>query len=234
MTLQHRLYIFTHRDPTIKKQPLPFSHITPPRKLVQVPTMFSYLLLLAFTIVVVLPAYTFSHLFHSGKTPKGIHWAPSGKDGLFAALDSSIKTFLNVRKMLERGAKLPSAGSHGFKFSTLLDGAIVALPMRNFEWLANLPETTASFYRAHSGQFQLGYTLPAATITDPEFTRILVKVLTRRSKGTVADLQDEIQWACRNVTYGGREWQPLCLYPEVLRILTVTTNRMLVGRPLCK
>jgi hypothetical protein len=220
--------------PQPQKINLPFSPVTPPRKPVQVSTMSAYLLLLAFTILVVLPAYTFSHLFHSGRTPKEIRWAPSGKDGLFAALDSSLKTALDVRKMLKHGEKLHSAGSHGFKFSTLLDGAIVALPMRNFKWLANLPETTASFYKAHSEQLQMAYTIPAATNTDPEFARILGKVLTRRSKGTVADLQDEMQWACRDVTYGGREWQPLCLYPEVVRILSITTNRMLVGLPLCK
>jgi hypothetical protein len=173
-------------------------------------------------------------LFHSGRTPKEIRWAPSGKNGLFAALDSSIKTALDLRGMLQHAEKLPAASSYGFKFSTLLDGAMVALPMRNFKWLANLPETTASFYKAHTEQFQMNYTIPAATITDPGFTKILVKILTRRSKGTVADLQDEIKWVCQDVPYGGHEWQPLCLYPEVVRILAATTNRMLVGLPLCK
>lgn len=196
--------------------------------------MSAHLILLGFTILVVLPVYTFSHLFHSGRTPKEVRWAPSGKNGLFAALDSSIKTALNVRGMLQHGEKLPAASSHGFKFSTLLDGAIVALPMRNFKWLANLPETTASFYKAHTEQFQMNYTIPAATITDPGFTKILVKILTRKSKGTVADLQDEIKWACQDVSYGGHGWQPLCLYPEVVRIIAATTNRMLVGLPLCK
>lgn len=106
--------------------------------------------------------------------------------------------------------------------------------MRNFKWLANLPETTASFYKAHSEQFQMDYTIPAATVTDPAFTKILVKALTRRSKGAVAGLQDEMQWACQDVSYGGREWQDMCLYPELTRILAATTNRVLVGLPLCK
>jgi hypothetical protein len=196
--------------------------------------MSALALLLAFTVVVALPAYTFYHLFHSGRTPAGVHWAPSGKNGLFAALDSSIKTILNVRETLKHGGKLPSANSHGFKFSTLLDGVIVALPMQNFKWLANLPETTASFYKAHEEQFQMSHTIPAVTTTDPELTKVLVKVLTRRSKGTVADLQDEMHWACQDVPYGRRDWQPLCLYPEVVRILAATSNRMLVGLPLCK
>ena len=220
-------------DPPTQERASPF-HLSLSRKPIQVSTMSAHLLLLALTIVVLLPAYTFSHLFHAGRTPKGLHWAPSGKDGLFAALDSSLKTALNVRNTFKRGEKLLSANSHGFKFSTLLDGATVALPMRNFKWLANLPETTASFYRAHEEQFKMSYTIPAATTTDRELTMILVKVLTRRSKGTVADLQDEMQWACQDVPYGGHEWQPLCLHPEIVRILAVTTNRMLVGLPLCK
>jgi hypothetical protein len=196
--------------------------------------MSTRLILLALSIVVVLPAYTLYHLFHHGQKPRGLSWAPSGKNGLLAALESTVVTALDVRKTLERSQDLPTARSHGFKFSTILDGAIVALPMRNFKWLANLPETTASFYKAHEEQFKMSYTIPAATTTDPELTKILVKVLTRRSKGTVADLQEEIQWACQDVPYGGREWKPLCLYPEVVRILAATSNRMLVGLPLCK
>jgi len=192
------------------------------------------LLLLALTLAVALPAYSFWHLFHSGRTPKGLYWAPSGENGLFAALDSSVKTVMDIRKMLKHGEKISSASSHGFKFSTLMDGAIVALPTRNFKWLANLPETTASFYKAFEERLMISYTNPAATITDRELSKMMVKVLTRRSKGTVADLQDEVQWACQEVTYGGPEWQTLCLYPEVLRILGPTSNRMLLGLPLCE
>lgn len=196
--------------------------------------MSALFLSLAFTILVVLPAYTFFHLFHSGRTPKGVHWAPSGKDGLFAALDSSVKTAIDICKMLKHGERIPSASSHGFKFSTLMDGAIVALPVRNLKWLSNLPETTASFYKAFEERLMISYTNPAATITDRKLSKMMVKVLTRRSKGTVADLQDEVQWACQEVTYGGPEWQTLCLYPEVLRILGPTSNRMLLGLPLCE
>lgn len=196
--------------------------------------MSARLLLLAFAILLALPAYTFYHLFHSGQKPEGLYWAPSGKNGIFAALDSSVRTALDLRKTLRHGERLPSARSHGFKFSTFLDGAIVALPARNFKWLANLPETTASFFKAHEEQFKMSYTIPGATITEPELTRTLVKLLTRRSKGAVGDVQDEIQSACQDVPYGGREWQPLGLFPEVSRILSTTTNRMLMGLPLCK
>jgi hypothetical protein len=196
--------------------------------------MTPHSLLLAFAIVVALPAYTFYHLFHSGKKPKGVYWAPSGKNGLFAALESSMNTAVDIRKTLKLNDKLPSARSYGFKFSTILDGAIVALPMRNFKWLASLPETTASFYKAHEEQLQLSYTVPAATLSDPGFIKILVKVLTRRSKSAVPGLRDEVEAAYQDVPYGGSEWQSLCLYREILRILNVTTNRMLVGLPLCK
>jgi hypothetical protein len=191
-------------------------------------------LLLAFVILVALPAYTFYHLFHSGRKPQGVYWTPSGKNGLFAALDSSVKAALDIRNTLKQSDSVPSARLHGFKFSTLLDGAIIALPIRHFKWLASLPETTASFYKAHEEQLQLSYTVPTATMSDPDIIKVLVKVLTRKSKSVVPDLRDEVEAAFQDVSYGGSEWQSLCLYPEILRILTATTNRMLVGLPLCK
>jgi hypothetical protein len=209
-------------------------HSAPKYSTIETSTMSARLILLALSIVVILPAYTLYHMFHSGKKPKGVYWIPSGKNGLFAALESSVNTAVDIRKTLEQSDKLPSARLYGFKFSTVLDGAIVALPMRNFKWLASLPETTASFYKAHEEQLQLSYTVPAATLSDPGFIKILVKVLTRRSKSAVPDLRDEVEAAYQDVSYGGSEWQSLCLYREILRILTVTTNRMLVGLPICE
>lgn len=188
---------------------------------------------LTLAIACILPAYTFYQLFYSGQRPKGVPWGPSGKNGFFPALKSSIKTALDIRKTFTLSNVLPFAQSHGFMFSTVLDGAVVALPMRNLRWLANLPEKTASFYQAQEERIQMSYTIPADTLTDPDLTRLLVKVLTRRTKSVVSDMHDEIQSVCRDSSYAGSEWQSLCLYGELVRILSATSNRMLIGLPLC-
>lgn len=189
---------------------------------------------LASAIVLCTLGYILSNLFFSGSKPTGTPWGPCGKTGVRAALQSAIQTVLDVRKTLVLSGRLPAAESHGFIFSTMLDGAITALPMRNLKWLASLPEDVASFYDAQEDRIELRYTIPAATLSDPAVTKRLVKILTRRTKSMVPDLYNEIQHLCQQGVYTKSQWQPLCLYPEMVRILAATSNRMLVGKPLCK
>lgn len=179
-------------------------------------------------------AYISYLLFFSGNLPKGVPWGPSGNNGILSALESAIHTALDVRAIFERSSVLPAAKSHGFAISTLLDGAFIALPLRNVKWLSTLPESIASLHSAQQDRLALSFTVPAATLTDPAATKLLVKIMTRRSKSTVPDLWDEVRHACQGNVFKGSDWQSLCLYPELLRISAATTNRMAVGLPLCK
>lgn len=187
-------------------------------------------ILLAFSTLL----YTVSQIFFTGKKPASIPWGPSGGHGVVAALDSAIKSAINIQQTLTLSQVLLIARSSGIMISTVLDGAMVVLPMRNLKWLSSLPEKTLSFHAAHEERLQLSYTIPAATLTDPDLVKLLVKILTRRTKGVVPEIHDEIGAICEDAAYGSLEWKPLCLSTEVLRLLTATSNRMLVGLPLCK
>lgn len=196
--------------------------------------LFFQTLPIALAIGLAMIAYISHLLFFSGKLPEGVPWGPSGNNGILSALDSAVSTAMDVRAIFERSSVLPAAKSHGFAISTLLDGTFIALPLRNIKWLSTLPEGIASFYNAQQDRLALSFTVPAATLTDPAATKLLVKIMTRRSKSTVPDLCDEVRHACQENSCKGSDWQSLCLYPELLRISAATTNRMAVGLPLCK
>lgn len=185
-------------------------------------------------LIVTFLAHSVVQVFFRGQKPNATPWSPSGHHGMFAALQSALISTLDVRRILTLGGLLPGAQKTGFMISTALDGASVVLPMRNLKWLVAQSEETASFHAIHHERLQLRYTLPVAAFANLSVSRLAARVLTRRSKSTIPDIHEEIETMCTNAPYGHDvQWQPVTLYPEMQRILAATTNRLLVGLPLC-
>lgn len=136
--------------------------------------------------------------------------------------------------------------------SNLLDGALVVLPNRALKWCTNQP-ACLSFLVAHreynhqslhdrevmltdvttEQRFLLNYTLPDVRTSDPDIEKLLVKVLTRRSKGIVPELHAEMK-LLEGSPPKTTSWGKFNLQEEILKSLLVSTSRMLVGTPLCK
>lgn len=190
----------------------------------------TYLLLGA--IIFAVP-FAIQQFFFCGKKPTSIPWGPSGRHGLIAALESAFRTFIDIQTTLLASCALPVAQSSGIMLSSIIDGALLVLPFRHLEWLSSLPEDTLSSIDSHEERLQSTYTMPAATLTDPDIAKLAIRVLMRHTKGTIPEVHDELIYACDRKVYGGYANESLCLSHELLRLLTSTTNRMLVGLPLC-
>lgn len=169
-------------------------------------------------------AHTLTQVFFEGNKPRRLPWAPSGTTGMLAALQSALASTLSIQRALTVGRLLPAAHNTGFKISTILDGTVVVLPPEQSQWLARLPETTASFNAKHYERLQLQYTLPAMTLTNPALARLITQLMTRRSKSAVPDVHDEIEAVCADAAYGGADWQSVCVFDEMQRILSAMTN----------
>lgn len=186
-------------------------------------------------VLVSVPLYVLCQLFFAGTKPASTPWGPSGRVGVLAAMSSAYKNTIDVNKTLALCSQMATGQTSGVAISTMIDGVIVLLPLRHLRWLSSLPEDMLSMLAFHQERLQLSYTIPAATLGDPILTKLLVKLLTRRTKGTISEAHEEIMAICSKAPFVATgEWHSVCLSTVVLRMVTATTNKMLVGLPLCK
>lgn len=169
----------------------------------------------------------------SAPHPKNATWSPSHARGPLAALHSALHSTLNIKQTLLLGSQNASVQKPAFLISTVLDGAPLVLPLSDVSWLAALPNTVASMHALQYERLKLGDTLPSTVAMDPRVVRRVVKLLGQRSREMVAVVHREVREVCPKSLYGRGEWRCVGVHEEVMRILAATTNRFLVGEPLC-
>ena len=69
------------------------------------------------------------------------------------------------------------------------------LPRQALKWVSRQADDTLGFLPAQADRFQLPYTLPDNGIAEPQVEKVLVKVLSRRTKAILPELHGEIDEA---------------------------------------
>ncbi|KAL9615710.1 MAG: hypothetical protein Q9160_009319 [Pyrenula sp. 1 TL-2023] len=172
-------------------------------------------------------------MFLGGEKPP-VPWGPSGKQGALAGFKSAISCLRDLSKALSRSQVLLKSPGRGFMISTVLDGASVALPNELLQWYTRQPSNKLSLTKAHGDRLHLDYVLPGAVLSDPDMEKQVIKVLTRHTKGFLPQAHQELEVVSQNAPYDSVEWNSLCVFPEMVRLLTSAASRMLVGVPLCR
>jgi hypothetical protein len=117
-----------------------------------------------------------------------------------------------------------------------MDGDVILLPASSIEWIINQPDSSLNVHASHMESLQSDFTFADPVIVRQPHHGYIVKTdLTRQLGSLTMDIMDELA-SCFDETWGfdTRAWKEIGVFENMMRVIARTSNRVMVGLPLCK
>ena len=174
--------------------------------------------------------YLIVSFFRSPRFPKGVEWVGKGQ-GFFAGLKST-------RDWIQAGYDTYS--KHGKVF--IVPGVLgsppeVVMPPSQMQWMVDQPDnvlsTSAAHYEILSGDYNF---ISKSILQDPYHEHVVHRSIARHLNDLIPELDDEVRQAVDDIlgTDVDGEWKEVNIMEMLMRFIPRVTNRMLVGKPLCR
>ncbi|KAI1341954.1 cytochrome P450 [Xylariaceae sp. FL0016] len=153
-------------------------------------------------------------------------WFPLLRARWRNAKDMKTATEVAYKQHYDGACLLPIAGAHDY----------VLLPITELQWLIDQPDSDLSMHEQTADALQLDHTIMDPQLAhNPIHVSLISGLLTRETGNLVPDLLDEIAHGVDNLwglEKGG--FKEICAYDVMRRVIGQATNRVFVGRPLCR
>lgn len=113
---------------------------------------------------------------------------------------------------------------------------MILLPASATEWIINQPDSTLNVKASHIDGLQSDYTFADPIIVRRPYHEHVVKTdLTRQLSSLTTDIMDELSSGF-DETWGfdTENWKEIGVFENMMRIIARTSNRVIVGLPLCE
>ncbi|CAO2647453.1 Nn.00g083750.m01.CDS01 [Neocucurbitaria sp. VM-36] len=184
------------------------------------------------TYWIVATAYNF---LHAPRPPKTIPWMGYGK-GWFAGLRNFIALTKSKEWLLAGYDKYSKNNKIFLLPATLGMQAEIVMPKTQLSWMFDQPDYILSTSEAHYDFLQGDYAFVKPIILkDPYHEHVIHKNLVRNLNAILPDLEEEVPHAV-DAVYGvdTNEYKKVDLLQSFMKMIPGLTNRMLVGKPLCR
>ena len=141
-------------------------------------------------------------------------------------MDMKAATEIAYNQYSDRACTFPIGGAQDF----------VHLPYNEIQWLVERPDTDIDVRAQIVDSLQLNRTLMDPKLAHyPAHISVISGRLTREIGNLVPELLDEIQHGIDKL-WGtlGKDYNPICVYDSMSRVVGQATNRVFVGLPLCR
>ncbi|KAI6005463.1 cytochrome P450 [Pisolithus albus] len=123
--------------------------------------------------------------------------------------------------------------SRAFRIANLTHW-VVCLPRSDLECVLTASEDRLSFFKATEQSLKIKYTL-GVDVNETRHQQLIRSRLTRNLRVLYGDVRDEIITACNEyLDPKHNEWKPISVLHTTLKIVGRTSNRVIVGLPLCR
>ncbi|KAF8537364.1 cytochrome P450 [Trichophaea hybrida] len=158
---------------------------------------------------------------------------PPGPLGSWIA---ALRFVRNSAELIEGGVQKYGPSGTSFKISTPARWVVVATSEAVLNELKDADPRVLSMQAAANERNSISYTLSSTIHSNPYHVDILTKNLTQRLSKVLPDVVDELRRTFeKNVPSGiGEEWVPINTHALMLKCISSTTNRILVGLPLSR
>ncbi|KAI9806379.1 MAG: hypothetical protein M1825_006494 [Sarcosagium campestre] len=183
----------------------------------------------------VLIRFLYSQFAAQDRLPSTLPWVGRPK-GLFAGLRGKINSFFNLRTLLDEGYYKYSKRGHAFVVPSFFGPPHVVIPPADIPWFLDLPDNVVSALEAQVSSLQADYTLlDSKLVVNPLHAHVVRRDLTRQLGSMIVDIMDELS-ASFDLTWGTdtEGWKEICLWDNMIDIIARTSNRVFVGKPLCR
>ncbi|EGO05415.1 hypothetical protein SERLA73DRAFT_83088 [Serpula lacrymans var. lacrymans S7.3] len=156
-----------------------------------------------------------------------------GPGGLLTSYWGALKFIFCAREMLQEG--YANHKGMAFKIPGLFCWNVFLSGHKLVEEMRKAPEDHISVVERTSDILKPKYTLGPEIIHNPYHTPIILHQLTRSIAAKFPDMLDEIQTSFDdNIQLNGNEWTSVPAFGTVVKAMCRTSNRVLVGLPLCR
>lgn len=167
--------------------------------------------------------------------PRCIPWMGHGKGWI-----ASFRNFTALTKSKEwllAGYEQYSKKNRIFVLpATLGMQAEIVMPRTQLSWMFDQPDTVLSTSEAHYDFLQGEYSFVKPIILkDPYHEHVIHKSLVRNLNAVLPEIEEEVPYALEQV-YGidTNEYKKVEVLDSFMKMIPILTNRMVVGKPLCR
>ncbi|KAF5365174.1 hypothetical protein D9758_005367 [Tetrapyrgos nigripes] len=155
-----------------------------------------------------------------------------GPQGFFGSYIGAIQFMSRGREMVEEGYYKYPEGA--FKIPLINGWVIYVNGKKMAEDIKKASTNELNFVEAVGERLKLDYTMGKGIRVLPYHAEVVRTTLTRSIAARFPDIRDEIVHAFNNVVPATEDWTSVHALPSIMKIVTRTTNRFLVGLPLCR
>lgn len=112
---------------------------------------------------------------------------------------------------------------------------MVLLPAKNTKFVIDNPENVLSLHESAMDSLQSDYTMGERLIREPVHHPLITTTLTNQTGNLIPDLAEETENSLDEL-WGTKtgEWREVCVYTSLQKSIGRVTNRIFVGKPVCR
>lgn len=117
-----------------------------------------------------------------------------------------------------------------------IQGLTVLVPPSQIPWLLSQPEHVLNTKEVHRDSLEADYTmLNPEIVRHPVHEDVIRRDLTRQLGSLTMEIMEELgNGFDRYWGFDTENWKEACVYDNMMKIIARTSNRIIVGLPLCE
>ncbi|KAJ7133809.1 cytochrome P450 [Mycena filopes] len=155
-----------------------------------------------------------------------------GSKGVLSSYGAAVNVLRNATEVITEGYY---SGRDGvYRFPTLFRWDYIAYGKKRLLEIGSAPEHILSFQEGVAEGLQIRFTMGAALTDNPYHVSAIRSSLTRNLARCFPEVRDEIVHSFSHILGESKEWKLIEVLPTTMQVVARTSNRLFVGRPLCR
>ncbi|KAK3377508.1 cytochrome P450 [Podospora didyma] len=185
------------------------------------------------TLLVVYLAYRLFVKLKPSKLPN-IPIIGAKKDDWFPVLQAAWRNTLDFKAALLLVDKEHKNEAVLLPFASNISN-MVLLPRSDTQWVIDQPDSVLNLHTKVEDDLQIDYTVTDPhLIHNPTHHKLITTTLTNQVGNLVPDLIDEAEWAFGEHWGSPQEYTDVCVYETLRCAIGNVTNRVFLGKPMCR
>ncbi|KAJ7133819.1 cytochrome P450 [Mycena filopes] len=153
-----------------------------------------------------------------------------GSNGVLSSYGAAVNILRNATEVITDGYY--SGRDDVYRFPTLFRWDYIAYGKKRLLEIGSAPEHILSFHEGAAEGLQSRFTMGAAITDNPYHVSAIRSSLTRNLARCFPEVRDEIVHSFSHIF--GEKWKLIEVLPTTMQVVARTSNRLFVGRPLCR
>lgn len=186
-----------------------------------------------FAPLLAISSYLIYHLFFAGPKLPDLPIVGAREGDWFPYTQAKWRNSLDFKRaVIEADTRFRGKAVH---LPVLGTPNLIQLPRQEISFVNEAPDTQLSMHDQAMEALQTDYTSPDARLVhQPIHHKLITTTLTNQIGNLVPDVANETEFAFEQHWGSAAEWKEICVYDTLRQVIGSVTNRVFVGKPLCR